>query len=72
MNRCKSNNERLFYILFAKKEQLQNKQLERAIKTDTMASILRAKNIQSEALYTTYAKSPALFKDSKIQHILIF
>ena len=64
MNRCKSNDERLFYILFAKKEQLQNKQLERAIKTDTMASILRAKNIQSEALYTTYAKSPALFKDT--------
>jgi len=64
MNRCKSNDERLFYILFAKKEQLQNKQLERAIKTDTMTSILRAKDIQSETLHTTYAKSPALFKDT--------
>lgn len=64
MNRCNSDNERLFYILFAKKERLQNKQLERAIKTDTMASILRAKDIQSEALHTTYAKSPALFKDT--------
>ena len=29
-----------------------------------MASILRAKDIQSEALHTTYAKSPALFKDT--------
>ena len=46
MNRCKSDDERLFYILFAQKEHLQNKQLERAIKTDTMASILRAKDIQ--------------------------
>lgn len=64
MSRCQSNDERLFYILFAKKEQLQNKQLERAIKTDTMASILRAKDIQSDALHTTYAKSPALFKDT--------
>ena len=58
LNRCKSDDERLFYILFAQKEHLQNKQLERAIKTDTMASILRAKDIQSEALHTTYTKSP--------------
>ena len=64
MNRCKSDDERLFYILFAQKEHLQNKQLERAIKTDSMASILRAKDIQSEALHTTYTKSPALFKDT--------
>ena len=62
MNRCKSDDERLFYILFAQKEHLQNKQLERAIKTDTMASILRAKDIQSETLHTTYTKSPALFQ----------
>lgn len=62
MNRCKSDDERLFYILFAQKEHLQNKQLERAIKTDSMASILRAKDIQSEALHTTYAKSPAPFR----------
>lgn len=64
INRCKSDNERLFYILFAQKEHLQNKQLERAIKTDTMASILRAKDSQSDVLHTTYAKSPAMFKDT--------
>ncbi len=64
LNRCKTNEERLFYMLFAKKEQLQNKQLERAIKTDAMSSILRAKGVQSEALHDTYAKSPALFKDT--------
>ena len=62
LNRCKSDDERLFYILFAQKEHLQNKQLERAIKTDTMASILRAKDIQSEALHTTYTKSSASFR----------
>lgn len=64
INRCKSDNERLFYILFAQKEHLQNKQLERAIKTDAMASILRAKDSQSDILHTTYAKSPAMFKDT--------
>lgn len=64
LNRCKTNEERLFYIIYSKKELLGYKQLERAIKTDTMASILRAKDIQSETLHTTYAKSPALFKDT--------
>ena len=64
LNRCKTNDERLFYIIYSKKELLGYKQLERAIKTDAMASILRAKDIQSEALHTTYAKSPALFKDT--------
>ena len=64
LNRCKTNEERLFYIIYSKKELLGYKQLERAIKTDAMASILRAKDIQSEALHTTYAKSPALFKDT--------
>ncbi len=64
MNRCKTDDERLFYMLFAKKEQLQNKQLERAIKTDAMSSILRAKDIQSKTLHHTYEKSPVLFKDT--------
>lgn len=64
LNRCKTNEERLFYIIYSKKELLGYKQLERVIKTDTMASILRAKNIQSETLHITYAKSPALFKDT--------
>lgn len=52
------------FSIYSKKELLGYKQLERAIKTDAMASILRAKDIQSEALHTTYAKSPALFKDT--------
>lgn len=64
LSRCKTDEERLFYILFAKKERLQNKQLERAIRTDTMASVLRAKDSQSAKLRDTYAKSPTLFKDT--------
>ncbi len=64
LNRCKSAEERLFYIIYSKFEHLEYKQLERAIKTDTMASILRAKDSQSDVLHTTYAKSPAMFKDT--------
>ena len=64
INHCKTDDERLFYILFAKKERLQNKQLERAIRTNTMTSVLRAKESQSANLQDTYAKSPTLFKDT--------
>lgn len=64
INHCKTDDERLFYILFAKKERLQNKQLERAIRTNTMTSVLRAKESQSANLQDTYAKSPPLFKDT--------
>lgn len=64
MNRCKNYNERLFYMLYAEKEQLKNKQLERAIKTDTLSSILGAKDKQSAQLHNTYSQSPILFKDT--------
>ena len=71
LNRCKSAEERLFYIIYSKFEHLEYKQLERAIKTDTMASILRAKDSQSDVLHTTYAKSPAMFKDTAYLDFLV-
>ncbi len=47
MSRCKTDNQRLFYMLYAEREHLKNKELERAIKTDTMSSLLRSKDVQS-------------------------
>ena len=64
LSRCKSDNERLFYMLYAKHAQLQNKELERAIKTNTMTSLLGSGNVQSEILKNTYPQSPMLFKDT--------
>lgn len=64
MSRCKTDEERLFYILYAKRERLENKQLERAIKTDTMTSLLSARDMQSETLHATYPDSRVLFKDT--------
>ena len=63
LSRCKTDEERLFYMLYAKRERLENKQLERAIKTDTMTSLLSARDMQSETLQTTYPDSRVLFKD---------
>lgn len=64
LSRCKTDEERLFYMLYAKRERLENKQLERAIKTNTMSSLLSARDMQSEALQATYPDSHVLFKDT--------
>ena len=64
MNRCKTDAERLFYMLYAGKEQLENKELVRAIKTNTMTSLLGSKDVQSEMMKREYPQSGVLFKDT--------
>lgn len=64
MNRCKKDEERLFYILYANREKLEYKELERVIKTDTMSSLLGSKDMQSDALQHIYPNSGVLFKDT--------
>lgn len=64
LSRCKTDEERLFYMLYAKRERLENKQLERAIKTEAMTSLLGARDMQSEALQREYPDSRVLFKDT--------
>jgi predicted nuclease of restriction endonuclease-like (RecB) superfamily len=63
LNRCKTDAERLFYILYAGRERLENKELVRAIKTDAMSSLLGGKNVQSDTMAKTYPNSPVLFKE---------
>ncbi len=63
LNRCKTDTERLFYMLYAGKERLENKELMRVIKTDTMNSLLGGKDAQSKIMSNTYPDSPLLFKD---------
>lgn len=64
MNRCKTDSERLFYMLYAGKEQLENKELVRVIKTNTMTSLLGSKDVQSEMMKREYPQSGVLFKDT--------
>ena len=63
MNYCKTDEQRLFYILYAKRERLEYKELERAIKTDAMTAILGSREVQSQMLQTQYPQAPLLFKD---------
>jgi len=62
--RCRGFEERLFYILCAHKENLKNKELQRAISTQTYETLLRSKNNMSKGLLDAYPNSPVMFKDT--------
>ena len=70
LNRCSTPEQCLFYILYAEYEHLQNKELERAIKTDTYSRVLADKKFQSEMLKSTYPKAEVLLKDKAILEFL--
>lgn len=63
MNYCKTDEERLFYILYAGRERLECKELDRAIKTNAMSAILGSRDVQSQMMQTHYPQAPLLFKD---------
>ena len=63
MNYCKTDEQRLFYMLYAGRERLEYKELGRAIKTDAMSAILGSRDVQSRMLQTQYPQAPRLFKD---------
>lgn len=62
--RCKSVEERLFYILYAHKEQLLVRELKRCISNQTYSALLSDKTNLSKGLLETYPNSPMMFKDT--------
>lgn len=62
--RCKSVEERLFYILYAHKEQLLVRELQRCISNQTYSALLSDKTNLSKGLLETYPNSPTMFKDT--------
>lgn len=64
MSRCKTNEQRLFYMLYAGREQLEYKELQRALKTDAMSAILGRNKMQSEMMKRKYPQSGVMFKDT--------
>ena len=62
--RCKSNEERLFYILYANKERLVKRELQRCISNQTYSTLLGSKNNMSKGLLETYPNAPIMFKDT--------
>ena len=62
--RCKSSEERLFYILYAHKEHLVKRELQRSIANQTYTTLLGDKKNMSKGLLQTYPNSPVMFKDT--------
>lgn len=63
LNQCQSAEERLFYIIYAHREHLKVKELQRCISNDTYTSLLGSKHNLSKGLLQTYPNAPILFKD---------
>ena len=62
--RCKSSEERLFYTLYAHKEHLVKRELQRSITNQTYATLLGDKKNMSKGLLQTYPNAPVVFKDT--------
>ena len=62
--RCKSNEERLFYILYANKEHLAKREMQRCISNQTYAALLSNKSNMSKGLLEAYPNAPVIFKDT--------
>nr|WP_315092624.1 PDDEXK nuclease domain-containing protein [uncultured Prevotella sp.] len=62
--RCKSSEERLFYILYAHKEHLVKRELQRSITNQTYTTLLGDKKNISKGLLQTYPNAPVVFKDT--------
>ncbi len=62
--RCKSNEERMFYILYANKEHLVKRELQRCISNQTYTALLGSKNNMSKGLLNAYPSAPIMFKDT--------
>ena len=56
--RCKSNEERMFYILYAHKERLVKRELQRCISNQTYTALLGNKDNMSKGLLKTYPEAP--------------
>lgn len=62
--RCKSNEERIFYILYANKEHLSYKEMQRCISNQTYTALLGSKDNMSKGLLERYPNAPVMFKDT--------
>lgn len=62
--RCKSNEERMFYILYAHKEHLSYKEMQRCISNQTYTALLDSKENMSKGLLEAYPNAPIMFKDT--------
>ena len=62
--RCKSTEERMFYIIYANKEHLVKRELQRCISNQTYTALLSSKDNMSKGLLNAYPNATIMFKDT--------
>lgn len=62
--RCKRYEQRLFYILYAHKEKLGKREMQRCVDNDTYSNLLGNKSNMSKGLLEQYPDAPIMFKDT--------
>lgn len=63
MNRCRTMDEKVFYILHGARERLFNEEMKRAIDSDAYSSIMRKGKLLSKTLSAEYSDAEFMLKD---------
>ena len=70
LNRCKSNEERVFYMLYSYRERLKLRELRRCIVNQTYSTLLDKEKMLSPQLLRDYPSSEYLLKDKALVDFL--
>ena len=70
LNRCKSNEERVFYMLYSYRERLKSRELRRCIVSQTYSTLLDKDKMLSPQLLRDYPSSEYLLKDKAVVDFL--
>jgi predicted nuclease of restriction endonuclease-like (RecB) superfamily len=70
LNRCKSNEERVFYMLYSYRKRLKSRELRRCIVSQTYSTLLDKDKMLSPQLLRDYPRSEYLLKDKAVVDFL--
>ena len=70
LNRCKSNEERVFYMFYSYRERLKSRELRRCIVNQTFSTLLDKDKMFSPRLLTEYPNSAFMLKDKAVVDFL--
>ena len=70
MNRCRSDEERIFYMLYARHQGLKTEELRRCIVNQTFSSLMEKEKMLSPKLLDEYPQSEFMLKDKAIVDFL--
>jgi predicted nuclease of restriction endonuclease-like (RecB) superfamily len=66
MNRCRTDEERIFYILYARHQGLKTEELRRCIINQTFASLMDKEKLMSPKLLAEYPQAEFMLKDKAV------